>query len=271
MLLKNKLLKLNNLYSRKPLLKTNNIKGSKNSSGRNNSGKITSFNKGGGHKKKYRKIDFKRDTDSIGIVTSIEYDPNRTSNIASVFDFYKSTYFYILATNNMAVGDIIKSGLISDIKSGHSIQLIKVPVGTLISNIALKEKSKAQISRSAGTFSTIIEVNNKFCKIQLTSGKQKRVSSACFCTIGIVSNQFFFLQKLKKAGRSRWLNKRPKVRGVAMNPIDHPHGGGEGKTSGKKFLSTPWGKPTKGIKTAKSKHKWVDQNGKDLILKKLIC
>jgi large subunit ribosomal protein L2 len=246
------LTQLNNLYINKPLLIKNKIVGLKNNSGRNNVGRITSFHKGGGHKQKYRKINFKRTSDSIGIVTSIEYDPNRTSNIASVFNFLDTTYEYILATNNLNVGDIVKSGLIADIKSGHSVQLVKVPAGTYVNNISIFPTRKAQISRAAGTFSTILEVNNKFSKLKFCSGKVKLIPSACFCTIGIVSNQFSFLRTIGKAGRSRWLNKRPIVRGVAMNPIDHPHGGGEGKKSGRKILVTPWGKPTKGVKTSKS-------------------
>jgi large subunit ribosomal protein L2 len=242
---------LNNLYFKRPLLIKKKIVGLKNKSGKNNTGRITSFHKGGGHKKKYRKITFQRNKNFIGIVTSIEYDPFRNSHIASVFDFFNKTYCYILATNNLKIGDIIKSGLISDIKSGHSTQIIKVPVGSYVNNISLTPQKHAQISRSAGTFSTILEVNNKFSKVKFCSGKQKIISSSCFCTIGIVSNQFFFLKTLGKAGRARWLNKRPVVRGVAMNPIDHPHGGGEGKKSGRKTLVTPWGKPTKGVKTSK--------------------
>jgi large subunit ribosomal protein L2 len=246
------LTQLNSLYINKPLLIKNKIIGLKNNSGRNNLGRITSFHKGGGHKQKYRKINFQRTSDSIGIVTSIEYDPNRTANIASVFNFLDSTYDYILATNNLNVGDIVKSGLIADIKSGHSVQLVKIPAGTFVNTISLHPSRKGKISRSAGTFSTILEVNNKFSKLKFCSGKFKIIPSSCFCTIGIVSNQFSFLQTIGKAGRSRWLNKRPIVRGVAMNPIDHPHGGGEGKKSGRKILVTPWGKPTKGVKTSKS-------------------
>lgn len=251
MLSQRNLTQLNSLFLKKPLLIKTKITGFKNSAGKNNLGRITSFHKGGGHKKQYRKIKFKRNKDSIGIVTSIEYDPNRTANIASIFDWYTSQYYYIIATNNLKIGDIIKSGSIAEIKSGHSVQIIKVPVGSYISNISSKENSKSQISRAAGTFSVLLEVNNQFCKIKLCSGKQKMIKSSCFCTIGIVSNQFSFLKTLKKAGRSRWLNIRPTVRGVAMNPIDHPHGGGEGKKSGKRTLSTPWGKPTKGVKTSR--------------------
>lgn len=231
----------------------NKIIGFKNKSGKNNTGRITSFHKGGGHKKKYRKINFERSKNSIGLVTSIEYDPFRNSNIASVFELSTKTYYYILATNNLNIGDIVKSGLVSDIKSGHSTQILKIPLGTFVNNISLTKNKPAKISRSAGTFSTIIEVNNKFSKVKFCSGKQQTISSSCFCTIGIISNHFFFLKEIGKAGRARWLNKRPTVRGVAMNPIDHPHGGGEGKKSGNKILVTPWGKPTKGVKTSKKK------------------
>ena len=249
------LIQINNKELKKRPFIKNKILGLKNGSGRNNDGKIITRRKGGGHKQKYRKINFKRNLDSIGIVTSVEYDPNRTANIASVFNFIDSTYDYILATNNLNVGDIVKSGLIADIKSGHSVQLVKVPAGTFVNTISLHPKKKGKVSRAAGTFSTILEVNNKFSKIKFCSGKIKLIPSSCFCTIGIVSNQFYFLQTIGKAGRSRWLNKRPVVRGVAMNPIDHPHGGGEGKTSGRKILVTPWGKPTKGVKTSKSNTK----------------
>lgn len=247
----NNLINLNTVYFKKPSLIKNKIVGLKNKSGKNNTGRITSFHKGGGHKKKYRKITFKRNKNSIGMVSSIEYDPFRNANIASIYDLLNKTYYYILATNNLKIGDIVKSGTIADIKSGHSIPLIKVPIGSFVNSVSLSNNKKAQISRAAGTFSTILEVNNKLSKIKVCSGKQKTISSSCFCTIGIVSNQFDFLKTLGKAGRSRWLNKRPTVRGVAMNPIDHPHGGGEGKKSGRKTLVTPWGKPTKGVKTSK--------------------
>ena len=238
-----------------PLLK-NHIIGQKNSAGKNNSGKITVFHKGNGHKKKYRKINFARSYDSIGIVTSLEYDPYRSSFIASVYDYLNSTYFYMIAPKNLNIGDIVKSGFNAELKVGHSLALVKIPIGSFIHNVALKKNEKAQLNRSAGTYSQLIKKTSKFCDIILHSGKQKSISSDCTATIGVVSNEFSLFKTIGKAGRNRWLNKRPTVRGVAMNPIDHPHGGGEGKTSGGRSSVTPWGKPTKtGKKISKLKKK----------------
>lgn len=230
---------------KKPLLKTK-LKGFKNQTGRNNSGKITVFHKGGGQKKKYRKINFNRTSETTGIVCSIEYDPNRSANIASVYNFSEKNFFYILAPINLTIGDIIKSGIKADFKNGNSLPLSKISVGNLIHNISFKKFKSAQISRSAGTFSILEEKTLKNARLKLTSGKQKLVSLNSFATIGVVSNEFSFLTQNGKAGKSRWLNKRPTVRGVAMNPIDHPHGGGEGKKSG--INVSPWGKPNKGKK-----------------------
>ena len=236
-----------------PLIKSKII-GFKNSSGRNNLGIITSYHRGGGHKQKYRELNFSRKNNSFGIITSIEYDPNRTANIASVYDFLISKYFYILAPKNLKIGDIVKSGSNVEPKLGHSLPISKIPVGSLIHNISSKINKKAQISRAAGTFSQLIEKTSKHGRIKISSGEQKFLSVNCYATIGIVSNDLFFFTTIGKAGRSRWLNKRPYVRGVAMNPVDHPHGGGEGKTSGGRTSVTPWGKPTKGGKTSKSKN-----------------
>lgn len=247
----------NKELNKKPFLK-NKIIGSKNNSGRNNSGKITVRHIGGGHKQKYRKINYSRTNNFEGIVTSIEYDPNRSSNIAAIYNYIKTEYEYILATKNLKIGDIVKAGINAEIKNGHSLPLSKIPVGSLINSISPETTSKAKITRSAGTFSQLIEKTTKHARIKLSSGEQRKVSVNCFATIGIISNENFFLTTVGKAGRSRWLNKRPKVRGVAMNPIDHPHGGGEGKTSGGKSSSvTPWGKPTKGGKTSNSKNKFI--------------
>jgi len=237
---------------RKALLK-NKITGKKNTAGRNSSGKITVRHKGGGHKKKYRKIDFIRNYDSIGIVTSIEYDPYRTAFIASVYDLLNHSYFYMIAPKNLKIGHIVKSGSNAEPKLGHSLLLTKIPVGSFIHNISLKENGSAKLTRAAGTKSQLIEKTSQHCKILLNSGKTKLVSPKCQATVGTVSNEYFFVQTLNKAGRSRWLNIRPTVRGVAMNPIDHPHGGGEGKTSGGRSSVTPWGKPTKNKKTRKLK------------------
>jgi large subunit ribosomal protein L2 len=244
----------NNVISKKPLLKYKII-GTKTSSGRNNTGKITISHKGGGHKKRYRKVEFMREKSKIEIITSIEYDPNRNSFIASSYDFISKSYQYILSPKNLKVGDIIKSGFIAEIKVGHSLPISKIPVGSLIHNISKTRMKKAQISRSAGSFSRLIEKTSKYGRILLNSGKQKLIPIKCFATLGIVSNDFVILATRAKAGRSRWLNQRPTVRGVAMNPIDHPHGGGEGKTSGGRSSVTPWGKPTRGIKTSRSKNK----------------
>jgi large subunit ribosomal protein L2 len=231
-----------NLINKKPLLKKN-IKGLINSSGRNNSGKITVYHKGGGHKKKYRQINFNRNTESVGIVCSIEYDPNRNTNISSIFEFSSSSFFYIITPKNLKIGDIIKSGTNLEPKLGYSLPLSEIPIGSLIHNVSTKFLKPSQISRAAGTFSYLKEKTLNQAKIQLSSGEQKQVSTKCYATLGIVSNELFFLTQIGKAGRSRWLNIRPTVRGVAMNPIDHPHGGGEGKKSGKG--RTPWGKTTK--------------------------
>lgn len=239
---------------RTPLVK-DKISGKKNRAGRNHTGRITVRHQGGGHKKRYREINFTRNKDSIGIVTSIEYDPYRTAFIASVYDFLNFCYFYIISPKDLKIGDIIKSGSNAEPKLGHSLSLTKIPVGSFIHNISLRENSKAQLTRAGGTRSQLIEKTSKFCKIQLNSGEYKLLSPTCQATIGAVSNESSLSYTAKKAGRSRWLNKRPTVRGVAMNPIDHPHGGGEGKSSGTRSSVTPWGKPTKNGSTSRSKNK----------------
>lgn len=239
---------------KKPFIKKNTV-GLKNSNGRNNSGKITVRHKGRGHKQNYRIINFNRNYDSTGIVCSIEYDPNRNSNISSVFDFETNSFFYIIAPKNIKVGDIIKSGTNVEPKLGFSLPLINIPIGCLIHNISTKVNKCAQFTRSAGTFSFIKEKELEYVKIKISSGEHRLVLAKCYASIGVVSNELFFLKQLGKAGRSRWLNRRPTVRGVAMNPIDHPHGGGEGKKSGKG--KTPWGKPVKKGSTSKSKNKLI--------------
>jgi len=238
----------------KPILKKY-IKGSKNSSGRNNSGKITVKHKGGGQKKKYRNINFLRTQPSTGILSSLEYDPNRNANIASIYEPTSGQFFYILAPKNIKVGDIVKSGPNAETKLGHSLPISKIPVGSYIHNISPKLSRPGQISRSAGTFSQLTEKTLNYAKIELSSGELRLISTKCYATIGVVSNELMFLTKLGKAGQSRWLNKRPTVRGVAMNPIDHPHGGGEGKKSG--TGKTPWGKINKNKKTSKTKNKLI--------------
>lgn len=240
--------------TKQPLLKSC-IKGKKNSSGRNNSGKITVRHKGGGHKKKFRTLDFFRKNPSTGVVSSLEYDPGRSANIAAVFDLSTAKFTYIVAPKNLKIGDIVKSGPSAETKIGHSLPISKIPVGSYIHNISPKSKKPAQISRSAGTFSRLIEKTLHYAKIELSSGEQRFISVRCYATLGIVSNEFAFLTKLGKAGQSRWLNRRPTVRGVAMNPVDHPHGGGEGKKSG--AGRTPWGKPTRGSKTSRTQNKLI--------------
>jgi large subunit ribosomal protein L2 len=248
-------LNLSNLI-RKPLIKKN-LKGKKNKAGRNNSGQITIKHKGGGHKRKYRIIKFARNNESSGIVCSIEYDPNRNANIASIYEFGSNNFFYILAPKNLKIGDIVESGSNVRAKLGNSLPLEKIPIGSLIHNIEPITGKTGQITRSAGTFSILKEKSLKSARIELSSGEQRHISPNCYATIGSVSNELFFLIKHGKAGRARWLNKRPVTRGVAMNPVDHPHGGGEGKKSGKG--KTFWGKPVKKGKTSKTRNKLIIQ------------
>jgi large subunit ribosomal protein L2 len=251
-----KLNKKNFNLSKSPLLKTK-IKGiRKNSNGRNHSGKITVFHKGGGVKKRYREINFNRFFNSTGIICSLEYDPNRNCYIASVYDYSNCEFFYIIAPKYLKVGDIVKSGLDIETSLGSSLPLLQIAIGTPIYSISIKLNKKSQISRSAGTFSVIKEKTEHNALLELNSGTMRWIPITCFASVGEVSQEFFFLTKNGKAGKSRWLNKRPVVRGVAMNPIDHPHGGGEGKTSG--LGKTPWGKSNKGIKTSRSKFKEIN-------------
>lgn len=198
-----KLIHLSKKKLNKISLIKNMIIGGKNVAGRNSSGKITVHHKGGGHKKKFRKIDFLRNTDSTGIVTSLEYDPYRTAFIASVYDFLNRKYFFMLAPKNLSVGDIVKSGFSAEVKIGHSLTLLKIPIGSFIHNISLTENEKAQFTRSAGTTAQLIEKTSKHCRIILSSGTHKFVLPTCYATIGTVSNEFSFLKKISKAGRNR--------------------------------------------------------------------
>lgn len=243
-------LKLNKKHLNKTPLLKNSIVGKKTVTGKNHSGKITVFHKGGGVKKKYRIINFNRTNKTTGIICSIEHDPNRNSHIASVFDINNRTFFYIILPKNLEIGNIVNSGEKIKPELGNSLPLSDIPEGSTIHNVSLKKNKKAQLSRAAGTFSILKKKYKNFAVVTLSSKTTKQISLDCFATIGIVSNELFYFTKNGKAGHSRWLNKRPTVRGVAMNPIDHPHGGGEGKKSGKKF--TPWGKPKK-IKIKKLK------------------
>jgi large subunit ribosomal protein L2 len=221
--------------------------------GRNNSGHVTSWQKGGGHKRKYRMVDFKRrKTDIFATVERIEYDPNRTAFIALI-TYEDGEQSYILAPQRLALGDKVISSIKADIKPGNALPLSSIPVGTIIHNVELKAGKGGQMARSAGTYVQLIGRDQSYSILKLASGEVRMVRSECMATIGAVSNSDQQNIKLGKAGRSRWLGRRPSVRGVAMNPIDHPHGGGEGKTSGGRHPVTPWGKPTKGKRTRNNK------------------
>ncbi|MDA8655005.1 50S ribosomal protein L2 [Alphaproteobacteria bacterium] len=223
------------------------------SGGRNNTGRMTARRRGGGHKRTYRMIDFKRRKwDMVATVERLEYDPNRTAFIALV-KYDDGELSYILAPQRLAAGDKIVAGLKVDVKPGNAMPLKSIPVGTIIHNIEMKPGKGGQIARSAGTFAQLVGRDQAYAIIRLTSGEQRLVLGECMATIGAVSNPDQSNINLSKAGRSRWLGRRPSVRGVAMNPVDHPHGGGEGRTSGGRHPVTPWGKPTKGRKTRSNK------------------
>lgn len=226
-------------------------KGKKNTSGRGAKGHISVRRKGGGHKKKYRIIDYKRDKFGIvGKVESIEYDPNRSANIALIC-YSDGERRYIIAPFSLKVGDTVESGEKVEIKPGNAMPMKNIPVGTGIYNIELHKGKGAQMVRSAGATAQIAGVEGKYCMVKLPSGEIRRVNKECIATVGVVGNRDHINVTIGKAGRSRWMNKRPKVRGCAMNPIDHPLGGGEGKSSGKRHPVSPTGQPTKGYKTRK--------------------
>ena len=217
--------------------------------GRNNTGRITARRIGGGHKRAYRMVDFKRNkTDMQATVLRLEYDPNRTAFIALI-EYKDGTKSYILAPQRMAEGDTVISGSRVDIKPGNSMPLRAMPVGTIIHNIEMKPGKGGQIARSAGTYAQLVGRSEGYAQIRLKSGEMRMIHQECRATVGAVSNPDHMNINLGKAGRKRWLGKRPQVRGVAMNPVDHPHGGGEGRTSGGRHPVTPWGKPTKGART----------------------
>jgi large subunit ribosomal protein L2 len=222
--------------------------------GRNNQGKITTRHKGGGHKRKYRIIDFKRNKDGIpGKVATIEYDPNRTAYIALI-NYVDGEKRYIIAPKGLKVGDVIESGPQADIKVGNALPLENIPVGTIIHNIELQPGKGGQLVRAAGTEAQLLGKEGRYVVVRLASGEMRRILGACRATIGSVSNEDHELVKIGKAGRSRWLGRRPTVRGSVMNPVDHPHGGGEGKAPiGRKSPMTPWGKPALGLKTRNKK------------------
>ncbi len=223
------------------------------SGGRNNYGRITSRHIGGGHKRKYRIIDFKRDkTDITAKVVAVEYDPNRSANIA-LLNYIDGEKKYILAPEGIKVGDTIEAGENVDIQPGNCLPLINIPLGTIIHNIEMKIGKGAQLVRSAGASAQLMAKEGKYVLVRLPSGEVRKFNKLCRACIGQVGNREHESQKLGKAGRKRWLGKRPHVRGVAMNPVDHPMGGGEGKSSGGRHPVTPWGFPTKGYKTRKKK------------------
>ncbi|MFS0644906.1 50S ribosomal protein L2 [Siminovitchia sp. 179-K 8D1 HS] len=236
----------------KPLLAPLNRKG-----GRNNQGRTTVRHRGGGHKRQYRVIDFKRNKDGIrGRVATIEYDPNRSANIALI-NYVDGEKRYILAPKNLQVGMEVMSGPDADIKVGNALPLANIPVGTVVHNIEMKPGKGGQLVRSAGTSAQVLgKEGTKYVLVRLNSGEVRMILAACRATIGQVGNEQHELVTVGKAGRSRWLGKRPHVRGSVKNPNDHPHGGGEGKTPiGLKSPVTPWGKPTIGYKTRKKKNK----------------
>ena len=229
----------------------------KKTGGRNNTGRITSRRRGGGHKRRYRIIDFKRNKFDIqGEVITVEYDPNRSSRIALI-NYEDDEKRYILAPDGIKVGNKIISSTDKDaslpFNIGNAMPLYKIPDGMLVHNVELKIGKGGQISRSAGSYARIMAKENGNITLRLPSGEVRMVNENCLATIGVVGNKSHENIKIGKAGRSRWLGRRPKVRGVAMNPVDHPHGGGEGRTSGGRHPVSPWGTPAKGYKTRKKK------------------
>ena len=221
--------------------------------GRNNNGRITTRHIGGGHKQHYRIIDFKRIKDGIPAkVERLEYDPNRTAHIALLL-FADGERRYIIAPRGVSAGDVLQSGAAAPIKAGNCLPLRNIPVGSVVHCIEMKPGKGAQIARSAGASVQLVAREGQYATLRLRSGEMRKVLADCRATLGEVSNSEHSLRKLGKAGAARWRGVRPTVRGVAMNPVDHPHGGGEGRTSGGRHPVSPWGTPTKGYKTRKNK------------------
>jgi large subunit ribosomal protein L2 len=221
--------------------------------GRNNTGRVTLRWRGGGHKQRYRIVDFKRQKDDMAAtVERLEYDPNRTAFIA-LLKYEDGALAYILAPQRLKAGDQVVSGERVDVKPGNAMPLKNIPVGTIVHNVEMKPGKGGQIARSAGTYVQLVGRDAGYALLRLSSGEVRMVRADCRATIGAVSNPDQQNIDIGKAGRNRWLGRRPSVRGVAMNPIDHPHGGGEGRTSGGRHPVTPWGKPTKGKKTRHNK------------------
>ncbi len=221
----------------------------KRSGGRNNSGRITKRHTGGGHKRQYRIVDFKRDKLEVPAkVAAIEYDPNRSARIALLY-YVDGEKRYILAPNGLNVGDTVVASDSADIRPGNTMTIRSIPLGTWVHNVELKVGKGGQLARSAGAYAMIAAKEGRYAQLRLPSGEVRLVMQDCRATVGQVGNLDFEKIKIGKAGRNRWLGKRPQSRGVAMNPVDHPHGGGEGKSSGGRHPVTPWGVPTKGYKT----------------------
>jgi len=229
------------------------IKGLKKKAGRNTAGRITVRRHGGGHKRRYRTVDFQRNKFGIPAkVASIEYDPNRSARIA-LLHYADGEKNYIIAPLGLQVGDVLNSGPNADIKVGNALPLERIPLGTSIHNIEMQPGKGAQLARSAGAVAQLVDREGGYARINMPSGEVRLILVKCMATIGQVGNVDHVNISIGKAGRSRWLGRRPKVRGVAMNPHDHPHGGGEGKSSGGRHPVTPWGVPTKGYKTRNPK------------------
>ncbi len=223
------------------------------SGGRNNAGRITTRHRGGGHKQRYRVIDFKRNKfDVPATVERIEYDPNRSAHIALLL-FADGERRYILAPRGISAGDEVRNGSAAPIKAGNAMPMRNIPVGTLVHNVEMKPGKGGQIARSAGSSVQLVARTGDYATLRLRSGEMRRVPAECMATIGEVGNTEHSLRSLGKAGASRWRGKRPKVRGVAMNPVDHPHGGGEGRTAGGRHPVSPWGTPAKGYRTRSNK------------------
>jgi len=239
------------LYKGKPVKAL--TKGLTKSGGRNNQGRMTVRHRGGGHKRRYRMVDFKRSkSDVTATVERLEYDPNRSAFIALI-KYDDGELAYIIAPQRLRVGDQVVSGLQVDIKPGNAMPMRNMPVGTIIHNIEMKPGKGAQLARAAGNYAQLIGKDAGYALLRLSSGEQRMVRGECMATVGAVSNPDNQNTNLGKAGRKRWLGRRPKVRGVAMNPVDHPHGGGEGRSSGGRHPVTPWGVPTKGKRTRSNK------------------
>ena len=234
------------------------VVGKKRTGGRSSTGRVSSRFRGGGHKKAYRAIDFKRDKHVPAVVAAIEYDPNRSARIA-LLHYADGEKRYILAPVGLETGRKIMSGPNADILVGNSLPLKNIPAGTVVRNIELKPGKGGQMARSAGTQAQLVSKEGDYAMLKLPSGEVRRVAVECSATIGQVGNVEHENVSLGKAGRKRWMGKRPHNRGVSMNPVDHPHGGGEGKTSGGRHPVTPWGQPTRGFKTRNNKRtdKWI--------------